>query len=88
MIMELHNAALFNILYFATAHFEEVQALETGNIRISPRGNLEINFYKGKKNQTMEHRSSIIAPSVEAIQLCPVAVIVQYRNVLMREGPS
>ena len=35
-IMELRNAALFNILYFATAHFEEVQALETENIRISP----------------------------------------------------
>ena len=32
--------------------------------------------------------SSIIALSLEARHLCPVAIIVQYRNVLMREGGS
>ena len=53
-----------------------------------PRGNLEIIFLKGKKNQTMEQRSSVIAPSLEARHLCTVAIIVQYRNVLMREGES
>ena len=85
-LLELHRAALFNIMYFATARFKEVQALQMENVRVSAQGNLEIVLVKGKKNQTMEQQSSMLAPSCEAMHLCPVALIVQYRNALMRAG--
>ena len=87
-LLQLRQAALFNVLYFCMARFEEVQALRTENVKISPQGNLELQFQKGKTNQFLDRRSCFIAPSLEAGNMCPVRVIIHYCNAFILAGGS
>ena len=43
-LVELRNAAIFSVLYFTAARFEEAADLRTENVLVSPGGNLELAF--------------------------------------------
>ena len=61
-LVQMRNLALFSVMYFMAAHFEEAADLLTENIMVSPGGNLELLFIKSKTNQFKGARSSFLTP--------------------------
>ena len=74
----MQNAALFAVLYFTAARFEEAADLQSANIMVSPGGNLELLFCKSKTNQFKHQRSSFLTVHGEEGHLDPVKIIVCY----------
>ena len=74
-LVELRNAALFSVLYFVAARFEEAADLQTENIMNSIGGNLELMFVKSKTNQFRNAYSSFMTAHEGAGNLDPVKII-------------
>ena len=49
--MEIRQAAIYALMYYGTARFEEVKELELRQI-CKKGASLEVKIFKGKKNQT------------------------------------
>ena len=87
-IVQLRNAAMFCVMYFAAARYEEAANLLTENITVSPGGNLELLFVKSKTNQFKGARSAFWTPHEGAGTLDLCKIVIMYRNMLLRQGGS
>ena len=63
-LMELRFAALFSVLYFCCARYEEAAKLKLENVKVTVEGNLEFLFKEAKNNQFLECRKSYVSPTV------------------------
>ena len=77
-----------SVMYYCCARFEEAQALLTENVKVLASSNLEIVFCNYQMNQFKDRRSSFVTPCTEAGQLCPVCILIAYRNCLVQFGGS
>ena len=77
-LVQLRNAAMFCVMYFAAAHYEEAANLLTENITVSPGGNLELLFVKSKTNQFKGSRSTFWTPHEGAGHLDPCKILILY----------
>ena len=87
-LVELRNAAMFAVLYFTAARFEEVADLQTENVMVSLGGNIELLYVKSKTNQYKKAHSAFLTEHSEAGNLDPVKIIIRYRNSLISAGGS
>ena len=75
----IRQAAIYALMYWGTARFEEVKELELRQI-CKKGASLEIKILKGKKNQTRKLQRCVIHPIALHHQgrMCPVALIDSY----------
>ena len=75
----IRQAAIYALMYWATARFEEVRELELRQI-CKKGASLDIKIYKGKCNKTRKLQRCVIHPnSLEYKgEMCPVALIESY----------
>ena len=75
----IRQAAIYALMYWGTARFEEVKQLELRQIR-KKGASLEISILKGKKNQTRKLQRCIIYPNAlhHKGKMCPVDLIDSY----------
>ena len=75
----IRQAAIYALMYWGTARFEEVKELELRQI-CKKGASLEIKILKGKKNQTRKLQRCIIHPNALHHQgrMCPVDLIDSY----------
>ena len=85
-LMELRFAALFSMLYFCCARYEEAAKLKLENVKKTVKGNLEFLFKEAKNNQFLECRKSYVSPTVNGRDLCPVRIIYKYAKKIKELG--
>ena len=75
----LRQAALYALMFWGTARFEEVRELEMRQI-MKKGASYEIKIYKGKANQTRKLQKCIIHPNaLEYLRnYCPVTLLHSY----------
>ena len=75
----IRQAATYALMYYGTARIEEVKELELR--QITKKGtSLELQIFKGKRNQTRKLQRCIIHPNALHHQgkMCPVALLDSY----------
>ena len=75
----IRQAAIYALMYWGTARFEEVRELELRQV-CKKGASLEISILKGKKNQTRRLQRCIIHPNAlhHKGKMCPVDLIDSY----------
>ena len=75
----IRQAAIYALMYYITARFEEVKELELRQVH-KKGASLEISILKGKKNQTRKLQRCIIHPNTlhHKGKMCPVDLIDSY----------
>ena len=90
--MGIRQAAIYALMYYITARFEEVKDLELRQI-CKKGASLEVLIYKGKKNQKRQLQRCVIHPNSLSHQgkICPVSLLDTYlahRNSLGHNGEN
>ena len=75
----IRQAAIYALMYYITARFEEVKVLELRQI-CKKGASLEVLIYKGKKNQKRQLQRCVIHPNSLSYQgkTCPVSLLNKY----------
>ena len=77
--VQIRQAAIYALMYYITARFEEVKDLELRQI-CKKGASIEVLIYKGKKNQKRQLQRCVIHPNSLSYQgkTCPVAHLDDY----------
>ena len=83
----IRQAAIYAMMYWGTARFEEVKELELRQI-CKKGASLEIKILKGKCNKTKKLQRCVIHPNYLVFQgkMCPVALIDSYLTLRNKLG--
>ena len=75
----IRQAAIYALMYYITARFEEVKVLELRQI-CKKGASLEVLIYKGKRNQKRHLQRCVIHPISSGSQgkTCPVSLLEKY----------
>ena len=77
--VQIWQAAIYALMFYMTARFEEVKDLELRQI-CKKGASIELLIYKGKRNQTRQLQRCVIHPNSMSHmgKTCPVALLDDY----------
>ena len=77
--VQIRQAAIYALMYYITARFEEVKDLELRQI-CKKGASIELLIYKGKRNQTRQLQRCVIHPNSMSYmeKTCPVTLLDDY----------